>query len=57
MTVLKRAGSKNWYVQFQQDGKTFVRSTKTTDKKLAQQLEAKWRKMLVSNNAWITKVI
>lgn len=47
MTVLKRAGSKNWYVQFQQDGKTFVRSTKTTDKKLAQQLEAKWRNDLV----------
>lgn len=47
MGILKRNNSPYWYVQFQQNGKTFIRSTKTADKKLAQQLEAKWRNDLI----------
>lgn len=43
MGIVKRNNSKYWYVQFQTDNRTFIRSTKTTDKKLAEQLEAKWR--------------
>ncbi len=47
MGILKRNNSPYWYVQFQQNGKAFIRSAKTSDKKLAQQLEAKWRNDLI----------
>lgn len=43
MSVLRRPGSANWYVQFQLNGRTFLRSTKTTDKRSAEKLEVLWR--------------
>jgi integrase len=46
MTVLKRGNSKYWYIQFQYDGKTYVRSSRTTNKKVAEQMETDWRSKL-----------
>lgn len=43
MPLVKRNNSKYWYVQFQIDHQTVVKSTKTTDKKAAQQIEARMR--------------
>ena len=43
MSLVKRGNSKFWYVQFQIDRQTIVRSTKTTDRKVAEQVAAKIR--------------
>lgn len=48
MSVLKRSGSKNWYIQFQHLGQTFIRSSRTTDKRVAEQIERKWRSEVVA---------
>ena len=44
MAVSKRNGSKYFYIQFQYNGKTYIKSSKTPDKQLALNLEAQWRK-------------
>jgi hypothetical protein len=44
MSVSKRNGSKYFYIQFQYNGKTYIKSSKTPDKQLALNLEAQWRK-------------
>lgn len=46
MSILKRGNSKFWYIQFQMNGKTYIRSSRTTDKKVAEQLERDWRSQL-----------
>ena len=46
MSILKRGNSKNWYIQFQLNGKTYIRSSRTTDKKVAEQFERDWRRQL-----------
>lgn len=46
MTVTKRSNSKSWYIQFQLNGKTFIRSSRTTNKKLAEQMETEWKAKL-----------
>ena len=46
MTVIKRGNSKAWYIQFQMNGKTYIRSSRTTDKKAAQQMEIDWKSKL-----------
>ena len=43
MPLVKRGNSKFWYVQFQLNYRTIVRSTKTTDRKEAERLEVKFR--------------
>jgi len=43
MGLVKRGNSRFWYVQFQLNGVTFVRSTKTPDRKVAARLEDEWR--------------
>ncbi len=43
MTLVKRSNSPYWYAQFQIDQKTFIRSTKTVDRKVAERLEGKFR--------------
>lgn len=48
MAVTKRPGSPFWYVQFQYNGQTYIKSTKTTDKKLAAKLEHQWRSDLIA---------
>ena len=46
MSILKRGKSKFWYIQFQFKGKTYVSSSKTTDKKAAEQIEREMRRQL-----------
>jgi integrase len=43
MPLVKRGNSKFWYAQFQIDHRTYIRSTRTTDRKAAEKLEAKLR--------------
>jgi hypothetical protein len=50
MAVSKRSGSKFYYIQFQYNNKTYLKSAKTTDKRLAEHLEAQWRKQLIEQN-------
>lgn len=45
MSVLKR-GTQYWYIQFQFRGKTYIRSSRTTDKKAADQMEREWKRQL-----------
>jgi len=47
MAIIKRDGSKYWYIQFQYLGKSHIKSSKTTDKALAERLESNWRKQLI----------
>lgn len=49
MSIIKRGNSKHWYMQFQLNGKTYIRSSKTTNKKAAVQMEAEWRTQLHAN--------
>ena len=43
MSVIKRGNSKNWYIQFQFKGKTYVKSSRTTDKRVAERMEREWK--------------
>ena len=43
MSVIKRGNSKNWYIQFQFRGKTYIKSSKTTDKRVAERMEREWK--------------
>ena len=43
MSLVKRQNSKFWYVQFQIDHQTVIRSTRTTDRKVAEQVATKIR--------------
>lgn len=49
MGLIKRGNSKFWYIQFQMDGRTHIKSTKTTDKRLAESLEAQYRTQVIRN--------
>lgn len=46
MGVYKRTSSKYWYIQFQFGGRTYVRSSKTTEKSVAKHIEQEWRRTL-----------
>jgi integrase len=46
MSVVKRGNSKNWYINFQFNGETFIRSSRTTVKKVAEQMEIEWKAQL-----------
>lgn len=43
MSLIKRPNSRYWYVQFQIENRTFVRSTKTTERKAALKIAEKIR--------------
>lgn len=43
MTILRRGKSKNWYIQFQVGGRTIIRSSRSTSRKVAEQMEARLR--------------
>ncbi len=43
MSLIKRPNSRYWYVQFQIDNRTFVRSTRTTERKIALKIADKIR--------------
>jgi len=42
MGLVKRTNSKFWYVQFVIEGKTYLKSSRTTNKQLASKIERKW---------------
>ena len=46
MSIVKRGNSQFWYIQFQLNGRTYIRSSRTTNKKVAEQMEADWRSKL-----------
>jgi integrase len=46
MSIVKRGNSKNYFIQFQLNGKTYIRSSRTTSKKLAEQMEIEWKSKL-----------
>ena len=46
MSVVKRSNSRFWYIQFQMNGKTFIKSSKTMDHKIAERMEVEWRAQL-----------
>ena len=39
MSVVQRSNSKFWYIQFQFTGETYIKSSKTTNKKIAERME------------------
>jgi len=43
VTILRRGNSKYWYVQFQIGGKTIIKSSRSTSRKVAEQMEAQLR--------------
>ena len=46
MSIVKRGNSRCWYIQFQYLGKTYIRSSRTTNKKLAEQMETEMKAKL-----------
>jgi integrase len=48
MSIVKRGNSKNWYIHFQFNGQTYIRSSRTTNKKIAEQMEIEWKAKLHS---------
>ncbi len=50
MAVIKREGSKYWYINFQYGGKSYLKSSKSIDKSLAERIEVEWRKQLIEQN-------
>lgn len=44
MGVSKRGNSKYWYIQFQFNGRTYIKSSRTTDKRAAEQMERELRR-------------
>ncbi|MGB8408337.1 MAG: tyrosine-type recombinase/integrase, partial [Gallionella sp.] len=48
MSIVKRGNSKNWYIHFQFNGQTHIRSSRTTNKKIAEQMEIEWKAKLHS---------
>ena len=55
MSVSKRDNSKCWYVQFQFEGRTYIKSSRSTDRKLAEAMEVEWRKQLIQQQIFGTK--
>ncbi|WP_444920873.1 tyrosine-type recombinase/integrase [Microbulbifer sp. CnH-101-G] len=43
MSVFKRNGQGNYYIQFNHNGKTYCRSSKTTNKRIAERMEREWK--------------
>ncbi|MBL0423445.1 site-specific integrase [Ramlibacter sp. AW1] len=50
MSIVKRSNSKFWYIQFQMNGHTFIMSSKTTNKRAAEQMETEWKAKLHAQN-------
>src|SRR5450756_408558 len=48
MSVVKRGSSKNWYIHFQFNGQAYIRSSRTTNRKIAEQMEIEWKAKLHS---------
>lgn len=48
MGIVKRGNSKYWYISFQFKGQQYIRSSKTTNKKIAEQMEVEWKAQIHS---------
>jgi integrase len=48
MSIIKRGNSKYWYMSFQLNGQQYIRSTKTTNKRTAEQMEIEWKAIIHS---------
>ena len=46
MSVFKRGGEGNYYIQFNYRGKTYVKSSRTTNKRTAERMEREWREQI-----------
>ena len=46
MSIVKRDNSKSWYMQFQLNGQGYIRSCRTTNKKVAEQMEVEFKAKL-----------
>lgn len=46
MSIVKRGNSKYWYIHFQIRGKTYIRSSRSTSKKVAEQMEVEWKSQI-----------
>jgi integrase len=49
MSIVKRGNSKYWYMHFQFNGQVYIRSTRTTNKRTAEQMEIEWKAKLHSH--------
>jgi hypothetical protein len=49
MSIVKRGNSKNWYMYFEFNGQPYIRSSRTTNKKIAESMEIEWKAMLDKN--------
>lgn len=49
MSIVKRGNSKYWYMHFQFNGQIYIRSTRTTNKRTAEQMEIEWKSKLHSH--------
>ena len=43
MPVYKSKGHSNYRIQFRLNNKTFVKSSKTSDKRIAERMETEWK--------------
>lgn len=43
MSVFKRGGKGNYYIQFNYRGKTYIKSSRTSNKRTAERMEREWR--------------
>src|ERR1022692_13225 len=43
MAVYRQNGGKNYRIQFRLNNRNYVRSAKTTDKRVAERMEAEWK--------------
>jgi integrase len=49
MSIVKRGNSKFWYMHFQFNGQIYIRSSRTTNKKIAEQMEIELKSKLHSH--------
>lgn len=43
MSIFKRGGEGNFYIQFNYKGKTYIKSSKTSNRKVAEKMERDWK--------------
>ena len=43
MSIFKRGGEGNFYIQFNYNGKTYIKSSKTSNRKVAEKMERDWK--------------
>jgi integrase len=49
MSIVRRGNSQNWYIQFRLSGRTIIKSARTTNRRAAEQMEARLRSEIHAN--------